>query len=260
MARDGAAYGDTSRAVVAAEVALPAQDGGRPAPHRRVGERPHARRLEPVVELGDAEELEAQRRAAAVAGQQREAGGESAAGALAVDADPLGVDAQLAGRGVQPPQRGVAVLDPGRERVLGGEPVLDRHHHDAEVAGEGDRAGVLHRHRPDDEAAAVDVEQGRAGRRTLVGRVDADEHLGRALGPGDVPVLVAHTGLVDVAGEHADDVVEALAGRRDVGEVVLREDVDDRLELGIERVGAGHGPGPYAANSQYWSSIIIGRR
>ena len=35
---------------------------------------------------------------------------------------------------VEPPQRGVAVLDAGRERVLGREPVLDRGDHDAELA------------------------------------------------------------------------------------------------------------------------------
>jgi len=52
-----------------AEVVRPAPDGVGSVPERRVHELLHRRGLEPVVELGDLEELEAQSRAAEVAGE-----------------------------------------------------------------------------------------------------------------------------------------------------------------------------------------------
>ena len=100
--------------------------------------------------------LEADRRAAQVAGQQRGRRRQPPPGAGPAQGHPLGVDAERAGLGVQERQRGVAVVQAGRVRVLGGQPVLDRHHDRAGVDGHERRAGVLGLDAADDEAAAVD--------------------------------------------------------------------------------------------------------
>ncbi|MEZ4290702.1 MAG: hypothetical protein R3E53_09280 [Myxococcota bacterium] len=63
--------------MVGAEAVLPAPDRVRAVPEGRVLEREHRRRVETVVELGDLEQLEADRGAAAVAGEEREPRGEA---------------------------------------------------------------------------------------------------------------------------------------------------------------------------------------
>ena len=174
-------------------------------------------RVEPVVELGDPEVLEAQARAAPVAGEQRQPGREPAAGAPAVDRDPGGVDAELVGVVVQPHQRGVAVLDPGRERVLGRQPVLDRDHDHA-------RARAPARPTPCARCRCCRRRTRRRGCRgwpapapapRRCGRRPVDTHgdLGRALGPGDAAVVDVEARRVDV-GVHRVEVVARQLPRR----------------------------------------------
>src|SRR5205085_3011607 len=96
----------------------------------------HARRVEPVVELRDPQELQAQRRPASVTRQQCEPGCEPAARRLAEYADAAAIDAELVGLLVQPAQCLIAVFDTGREGVLGRETIFNRNDHDPELAGE----------------------------------------------------------------------------------------------------------------------------
>ena len=78
----------------------------------------------------------AKRRAAAVAGHQRQRRGEPAAGAAADEHDPLRVDAQLLGVLGGPGQARVAVLDRAGVRGLRRQPVLDRDHGAPTLLGE----------------------------------------------------------------------------------------------------------------------------
>ncbi|KAJ1684628.1 hypothetical protein LUZ63_020383 [Rhynchospora breviuscula] len=96
----------------AAEQRLPAEAVVRRRPDVLAGVRLRVRQRDgPVVEHRVDEVLEGQPRSAAVAGQQRQRGGQPAAGALALDPDPRGVDAELVGVLGEPPQGGEAVLD-----------------------------------------------------------------------------------------------------------------------------------------------------
>ena len=79
-----------------------------------------------VVEHREDEQLEADGGATAVAGHQRQAGGEAAARARPADRDAGRVDAEVGGVLRQPRQRGVAVTHGRREGMLGSEPVVDR--------------------------------------------------------------------------------------------------------------------------------------
>ena len=112
--------------------------------------------LQPVVELGDLQQLEAHRRAAAVAGKQGGRGRQPTPGAGPGQRHPLRVDAQRVRLGVQVRQRGVAVVQAGRVGVLGRQAVVDRHHDGAGVDGHHGRAGVLGLDAADHEAATVD--------------------------------------------------------------------------------------------------------
>ena len=76
-----------------------------------------------------------------------------------------GIDAECGRVGVHPLQGGVAVVDRGRERVLGSQPVLGRDDDRIEVAGDLGGEAVLHVDGADDETAAVDVEKRRPGQR-----------------------------------------------------------------------------------------------
>ncbi len=214
-------------------------------PHGRVDERAHAHVVSmAVVELGDAEHLEAQGGAAPIAGQQRGRRAEAAAGALPSNGEPLGVDAQLSGVVVEPHERGVAVLHPRRERVLGREAVLDHRDDRADLARDLHREADLHLDRADDEPTAVDVEERRpaGGGGVALRRVDAHEDVGAAvrarrvaIGHGDPVEADARVGLPEHLGDHRPcrrEVVDRVEGRR-------RQHLDEWGELGI--VGVGHG-------------------
>jgi hypothetical protein len=110
-----------------AQVVVPAQFGVVPIPQRCVREGPHRHGVQAVVEFWDAQQLEAMRRAPAVTSRQRDGRCQSRAGALAGHAQPLEIDPQLGGVRPCPQQCGVAVVEAGRERMLGGQPVVHRH-------------------------------------------------------------------------------------------------------------------------------------
>ena len=93
---------------------------------------------EPVVGDRNLQRLEADRRSAAVAGHQRDGRRERTAGTPAHDGDPRPIHPELGRVRVDPEQPGVAVLDAGRERMLGRQPVI---HGDDDSAGfRGDAA------------------------------------------------------------------------------------------------------------------------
>jgi hypothetical protein len=117
--------------------------------------------------------------------------------------------------------------------VLGGQPVVDRHHDRADLGGDPPAVRVVELEAADHESTAVDVDQ--AGQDPVVvgGAIPPHPHVGGVVGSGD------HE-LVDVEGDRW--VVRrqrvhqrALAGtrRRDVGEGQLGEDRRPRRELGV---------------------------
>jgi hypothetical protein len=98
------------------------------------------------------------------------------------------VDAQLGRVLGQVGQRGVAVLQPGREGVLGSEPVLDRYDDRLRGGGELPGPGVLAVDAADDEAAAVDVQQPGLRAAGGEGSVAAHRHVRCPRRPGHDPV------------------------------------------------------------------------
>ena len=191
-----------------------------------------------MIQLGDPEELEAKRRPAPVAGEEGDGGGEATARALAADGHPVGIDAEGVRGGMHPLEGGVAVVDPGGEGVLGGEPVLGRHDDGTDVAGDLGGEPVLHLDGADDEAAAVDVEQRRPRRGDRGGGcVDADRD--RPPGAGDLVVADRHPGGVDVAGQGLEQGQDAGTGLGHIPQVPLGEEIDDGREFGIDVVGHG---------------------
>ena len=133
-----------------------------------------------VVEHGVEGHLVGDADFAAVAGQDAERCGQSAARAFAADEDLVGADAEFVGVFDHPFQRGVAVFDGGRVGVFVGEPVARRHDHRPVFAHElfGPAEPFGHRFRPGDVAAAVDPQDSGAELVTLLfGRQDEDPHL-----------------------------------------------------------------------------------
>ena len=93
-------------------------------------------RVVAVVEHRAHQQLPGERRAAPVAGHQRQGSRETAAGAAADEHDPVRVDAQLVRVLRRPDQPGVAVLDRAGVRRLRRQPVLDRHQRGTDLLGE----------------------------------------------------------------------------------------------------------------------------
>ena len=104
------------RAVERTEIRLPALHRQRPVPHGRVHEGLHGGGLQPIVELGDLQELEAHGWAAPVAGQQGRRRREPTPGARPGQRHPIGVDAQASASACRYAQRGVTVVQAGRDR------------------------------------------------------------------------------------------------------------------------------------------------
>ena len=107
------------------------------------------------------QKLKHQRRAAAIAGIQRDHGREIAAGAVAADRQAAGIDAEAGRVGCDPARGRDGVVDGGRELVLGRQPVIDRN--DDAARGVGERAAdlVVALQVADHPAAAVEEDQGR---------------------------------------------------------------------------------------------------
>ena len=83
-----------------------------------------------------------------------------APGAVPADRDPVRVDAELGGVLGRPGQHGVGVVQGGRERVLGGQPVAHRDHHHAGAVGDPGGPRVLGVQVAHDESAAVQPDDG----------------------------------------------------------------------------------------------------
>jgi hypothetical protein len=98
----------------------------------------HARCVEAVVEFWNREELKRDWRSTAITGQERECGGQTTAGADAVDRDAVRVDAKLGGVLGGPHQPGLHVIEAAREQCLGSQAVFHRHHDNVEFAGQPD--------------------------------------------------------------------------------------------------------------------------
>ena len=129
----------------------------------------------------------------AVAGEQGQAGRQSAAGAGSPDDQAVKVDAQLAGVANRPEQPGVAVLQGRGVGSLGRQPVFDRDHHAVELFGPAVEPRVVGEGGAEHVAAAMDpVQTGQVGAGVLDG-VDPQGDVGLAVGSGHD--LVAIDGL-----------------------------------------------------------------
>ena len=116
------------------------------------------------------------RRAVAVARCDRDHRGEIAAGAVAADHQPRGVDAELFGVVGDPFRRRDGVVDGGGKFVLGREPVIDRDHDQLAFVGQLAAHHVVGIEIADHPAAAVKEHQARreaVGLPQLCRRVDA---------------------------------------------------------------------------------------
>ena len=148
--------------------------------------------LVPVVDHRVDRHLEADRRAAAVPGEQRKGDRQAAPGAAAVDGQAVRVEAEVGGVARHPHQAGVAVFDRRRIRVLRGQAVLHGHDHRVDVLADHGRDRVLAVDVPQDHPAAVDeVDPGqRPG--GIHRPVDPYRDVRCALGSGHRPVLGGH--------------------------------------------------------------------
>ena len=144
--------------MVRPQIVLPTRDCVGSIPQWRVGELCHRRRLKPMVELRDLQQLEAQLWPTAVAGHQRGAGSQSTTSALTGNRNALGVNAQLRNILGQPQQRRIAIVDSRGEGIFGSQPVLHRHHHRRELSGHTITPRVHHLDRPEHEPSTVDLQ------------------------------------------------------------------------------------------------------
>ena len=228
------------------EIRLPTQHGQGPVPQRRVDEGAHRRRLQSVVELGDVQHLEAERRAAEITGQQGRRRGQPASGTGAEQRQAGRIDPELVGRPGEEHQRAVAVVQAGRERVLGSQPVLDRDHHRSRLDRRGGRARMLGLDAADDEPAPVDHQHTGHGLRTALGPVDPHADVGITLPARDQPVLdVERFDAGDVRPHTAHQLGESGPRRHRVRQVDLRQQLEDPRELRVD-----HGP-PFSSPTAY---------
>ena len=163
------------------------------------------------------QDLERERRAARVARAQRAHRREVAARAVAADGDPRRVAADLRRVRDRPVERGPAVVERRRKRMLGREPVVDRHHDRARRVRELASDPVELLDVPDDPTAAVQHDEDRqtgVGRRPVdahryaVGVVilDREDRLGRSPGHGEVEPPSGACHLDPVFRRHLDAV------------------------------------------------------
>src|SRR6266851_772413 len=178
-----------------AQVPLPGLDVARPVPQADVGDLVTGRGLVPVVDHRVDRHLEADGRAAAVAGEHRHGDGEAAPGAAAVDGETVWVDAEFGGVAGQPYQAGVAVLGRRGIGVLRGQAVLDGDDHRIDMLADRRRDRVLTVDVAEDHAAAVNEVD--AGQRAGGVRRPVDPHgdIRRPVGPGNRAVLRGDVGV-----------------------------------------------------------------
>ncbi len=124
------------------------------------------------VHCGIDEQLGGERDAVGV-GELRAHRGQVAAGAVAADGEALGIAAVLLDLLRDELQRGVGVVDRGREPVLGREPVVDADDDRAGVVGEQPAHALVGVQVTDHETAAVEVDDRRCGVADPGGAIDA---------------------------------------------------------------------------------------
>lgn len=155
VARAGSCVRDVGP-VQGAEVAAPAERVRVPAPDVEVVELAGLSQLA-VVQHRAVQGLEGGQELAAVAGQQGERGGETAARAGAINADASGIDAELAGVSIDPLQAPVAILERSGICRVGRKAVLDRHADDTEPGAPVVEQRVVERVRTHHVTAPVDA-------------------------------------------------------------------------------------------------------
>ncbi len=177
----------------------------------------------------------------AVAGQQRQCGGQPPAGAFAADDDAAPIHVQRVGLAVQPRQGGVAVLDRSGMRRLRRQTVGDGHHHRAEGGDVGRVRGLAHLRRAHDITAAVDMQDRGSVRAGRPGRRDEDPDLRRprrsgnaALGDLDLGRRRRAVGLAH--GQHHG----AGGGQARGIELEPGKLLDQGHDLGIDKVSRRH--------------------
>ena len=143
---------------------------------------------------------------------------EVAAGAVAAEREARHIDAPALAVGGEPADRGDAVIEPGRELVLGGQAVVDARDHEAAGLGEPPAGAVVAVEAADDPAAAVDEDQTGSGPRDA-GVVEADP---------DRPLLARHLKVVDRPQARPVGVPERLEGRVALGARLDRRQADAR--------------------------------
>lgn len=108
---------------------------------------------------GIEEELEGERRAAAIEEAAGDDGGEGGARAVAADGEAGGVDAEGRGVGGDPEGGGLGVFDGGGEGIFGGESIIDGGDGDSGGVGDGAAEVVVGGEAADDPAAAVEIDE-----------------------------------------------------------------------------------------------------
>ena len=203
--------------------------------------------LVPVVDHRVDRHLEADRRAAAVAGEHRGGDGKAASRAAAVDGEAVRVKAELGGVARHPQQAGVAILDLRRMGVLGRQAVFDGDHHRVDVLADGGGDRVLAVEVAQDHAAAMDVVDPGQHPGGVHRPVDPYLDVRRALRPGHRTVLGADVRVRRYlhGGQHRAQRGPAL---HDVGDGV--EAAGDRLiqlvqgfaYIRVDQIATGHEP------------------
>ncbi len=177
-----------------------------------------------------------------VPGPLGHAGGQVSSGAVAGHPHALGIPAELLGVGGHPGHGGGAVVEGGREAVLGGEAVVDAHHHGPGASRQDPARPVVGVDVTDDPAPAV--EEGHDRDRTVeAGPVDAEPQ-----GPGrsrDGPVLhllrrVSGAGAVERPEARPEQLAKGVRRElREVDRAGFGHLVEDQLGGGF----GGHGRG-----------------
>jgi hypothetical protein len=141
------------------------------------------------------QQLVGDRQVAGVAAEQRDDGGEVAAGAVAADRRGATRSRPSARHGGAPSGRGEAVVDRGREAVLGAHAVVDRDDRAARAVGELAAEHVVGVEVADGPAAAVEVHQHRRRRRVVAApRRPVQAQRDRAVRPSADSSAISATG------------------------------------------------------------------
>jgi hypothetical protein len=184
---------------------------------------------------------------------QRQAGddGEIAAGAVAGGDEAGHPAAERRRAGRRPAGCGDAILGAGGEGMFGRESIVDGEQGQIELPGDLGADGLVRVEIAEDEAAAVEEEEERAGLPTLAGIVEAKPDLAAGPGAGEVPDhgQSADLGVGDVArGEdHRSRLVRADlvgAGPRQLV-VIIEEEADVRPHVRLAHRLSMVEPPPY---------------